>query len=319
MKLTPTLKKLVIKLAIFIIVLTLFRFFVNSFFKNFSIYKLTIIPNLFRPIYSGMIARVGIIIVIAFTLINKEKLLNLEIKKTRLKEILFFSTLTLLIVISYYLLRFFIRSNLQFATRYILFFIPLLYLFILAFGFSLFTAVFGIRFIRDMYKNFRKQFKYFAITSVVVYLLLVWVQSLWMYFSKGVANVLYFVFSLFYENVELIYRPTGPILSVEGFRAIIGAPCSGVDSLLMFAGLFTLIFLLDRKRLNIKLMLILFPIGLLGTYAFNILRIFTLYLTGVYISPEFAVGLFHQNIGWVLFIGYFFLFWWIASKFVYRK
>jgi hypothetical protein len=87
----------------------------------------------------------------------------------------------------------------------------------------------------------------------------------------------------------------------------------------MFAGLYLFIFLLDFKKMDKKAALIIFPIGLIGTYAFNILRIFLLYLTGVYISPEFAVGLFHQNIGWVLFIVYFFVFWWIASKFVYKS
>jgi exosortase/archaeosortase family protein len=312
------LKKLILKLAIFILVLTLFRFFINSFFANFNIYKSLFIPYTLRPLLSGMITRVGIIIVMAFILVNREKLLKLDIHKTKIKATLFFSVLTFFILVSYYIFRFFVNANLEFAMQYKWFFIILNYVFVFPFGLSLFTAVFGLQFIKDIYKNFKKQFKYFAIAAVVVYLLLVWVQSLWIYFSKGVGIVLYFIFSIFYKNVGLIYNTTGPLLSVEGFSATIGSPCSGVDSLLMFSGLFILIFLLDYKRLNKKMMLIFFPIGLLGTYAFNILRIFLLYLTGVYISPEFAVGLFHQNIGWILFIAYFFVFWWITSKYVYK-
>jgi exosortase/archaeosortase family protein len=51
----------------------------------------------------------------------------------------------------------------------------------------------------------------------------------------------------------------------------------------------------------------------------NILRIFLLFLIGAHYSPKLAVGLFHTNLGWILFIVYFGIFWIIAQRFIYKK
>ena len=51
----------------------------------------------------------------------------------------------------------------------------------------------------------------------------------------------------------------------------------------------------------------------------NVLRLLLLILVGVHISPELAVGIFHTNAAWVLFIVYFFFYYLIAQKYMYKK
>jgi exosortase/archaeosortase family protein len=76
---------------------------------------------------------------------------------------------------------------------------------------------------------------------------------------------------------------------------------------------------LDFKRLRKTWAIFLFFVGAVGMFLTNLLRIFLLFIVGVYISPSFAVGMFHTNVGWILFIIYFFIYWWIVSKVIYKK
>jgi exosortase/archaeosortase family protein len=316
---TRNLRILGIRIIVLVCILTLFSFFINSFFGNTEFYRGLVIPKSFKPVYSGSIAKVCLIILVAFILINRKSLSGITVPRAKFKEVFYFSLLTSAILVVYYLLRYFMNHNLEIALEAFWFFVVLLYALILLFGMSLFVTVLGLGFTKKLYINYSRQVIYYVLCGVLLYFALVYTQLLWPYFSYGVGAVLFTVFSLFFSNVSIIQKSTGPVLTVENFSAGIGAPCSGIDSLLMFSALFIFIFILDYPRINRRRMLLLFPIGLAGTYLFNILRIFLLYLTGVFVSPRFAVGMFHQNIGWVLFIVYFFIFWWIASKFVYRK
>jgi exosortase/archaeosortase family protein len=142
------------------------------------------------------------------------------------------------------------------------------------------------------------------------------------FFSNIVSVCLKFALQIFYPNTFLLpnlLKDQGPILSAGGFTAQIGAPCSGIDSFLMFTALYIVIFALDRNKLKTGIYWLLFPIGLIGIFLFNILRLFLLYLVGIHISAKFAEGLFHQNIGWIIFIAYFILFWAISNRFIYKK
>jgi len=42
-------------------------------------------------------------------------------------------------------------------------------------------------------------------------------------------------------------------------------------------------------------------------------------LVGIHISPEIAVGFFHTNAGWVLFILYFLAYYWLIKRWIYKK
>ena len=42
-------------------------------------------------------------------------------------------------------------------------------------------------------------------------------------------------------------------------------------------------------------------------------------LVGIYIDPQFAVDTFHTNIGWMLFLVFFIIYWHFGSQWVYKK
>ncbi len=313
------LARIILRLAVFIVLLTSIRFFLNTFFASSELYELLVIPGVFKPLSTGNLALAGLVAGIGFLLVNKERVKKLEVHGSFFYEKVVFGVAALLSVAVYYFLRFLVNENLVFSERFIWLVVPLLYLFIFLFPLFLLLSVFGSRFFRDAFALFRSQVFFVVVAWIIVYVVLVVVRSLWIYFSGGVARVLEFVFSLFFEDVLLIHRPGGPFLRVEGFGAFIGAPCSGVDSFFLFVGLMLFIFLLDYNKINKKSMLLLLVPGIIGMYFVNVFRVFLLYLVGIYVSPEFAVGLFHQNIGWLLFIAYFAVFWFVCSGFVYRK
>jgi exosortase/archaeosortase family protein len=101
-------------------------------------------------------------------------------------------------------------------------------------------------------------------------------------------------------------------LGARGFSVIVGSPCSGITSLSMFAGIFLLLAVLDRKRLRPGMAAALFLLGLAGAFAVNIMRIAILVAIGAIGHPELALDLFHTNAGWVFFVAYTLGFLWLA-------
>jgi exosortase/archaeosortase family protein len=87
----------------------------------------------------------------------------------------------------------------------------------------------------------------------------------------------------------------------------------------MFTGLFLLILAVEWHNVDKKRMLAIFLPGLFGMFVVNVIRIFLLMLMGIWISPDFAVGLFHSNAGWLLFVAYFVLFWMLALPSVRKR
>lgn len=134
-------------------------------------------------------------------------------------------------------------------------------------------------------------------------------QNEWIIFAKitsiGTAGIL----SLFMEGVtysfESIYRP---IVMTPTFSGIIARSCSGIIGLSLFALLFGLILVMDWRHINKAKAVASFIIGLAGIVLINIIRITSLFLVGIYVDREFALGLFHTNIGLVLFLVYFLIF-----------
>jgi len=110
-----------------------------------------------------------------------------------------------------------------------------------------------------------------------------------------------------------------PTFELEGFKVIIGSPCSGIESLVLFTGFFIFVGLLDWSKLNHLRFFALFPLGIAGMFSMSILRIFLLMVVGAFYSPKLALSLFHTNIGWILFVGYFFVFMLFAYPFMKIK
>ena len=124
--------------------------------------------------------------------------------------------------------------------------------------------------------------------------------------AKFVAKIVYFLLHLFLEGTTYsLNQYSTPVLTVPGFTAIIGPPCSGLSGVILFLILFTVFIAIEHKRLDQKKVLIVYPLGALGIYLANILRIFAIFVAGHYVSAEFAMGIFHKNVGWMLFTTYF--------------
>ena len=320
----------VIKLVILLVIGLGTSLLISLFFRNTAIFANYLnIPAVFTvesPNIRNIFINACLFGIVAFIIFGYKKLLKIKNFKFRPVQ-LWFALVALIFLVGTYVLKYLINTNLSFFMQnpqlwgYIkLAFIPL-------FAISLYLAIFGIPFTKYFFKKYKKELIFFIIASVSFFFLMLLVQNLWSYFSSFISNILYHVFSLFFKNVT--YQPFvssftmseggGPMLGINGFKAIVGKPCSGIDSFLLFTSLYALIFILDYKRLKKGLAITLFFVGALGMFIVNIIRILLLFIVGAFIDAKFAVGMFHSNIGWILFIIYFFVFWWIASRHVYSK
>lgn len=181
------------------------------------------------------------------------------------------------------------------------------------------VAVFDSDYLNNFFKDFKREIIIFIIIAIALYNLLITFQKQWLVFSTGITRILAWMLSLFYSTVSTSMNSSGgPILRAEGFGVSIGPPCSGIDSMLLFITFFAALFALDRKIVKKGLYAFFFIFGLAGVYLINVLRLFLLMLAGIYISPEFAVGLFHTNAGWILFVLYFLVYYWFIRKFIYK-
>ncbi|MEM2956610.1 MAG: archaeosortase/exosortase family protein [Candidatus Pacearchaeota archaeon] len=82
---------------------------------------------------------------------------------------------------------------------------------------------------------------------------------------------------------------------------------------------FIIISAFEWKKINKAKMFLIFPFGLIGMFLTNVLRITSIIIVGRYISQEFAVTTFHSNIGWILFIVYFMIFWYLSYNWLMKK
>jgi len=257
---------------------------------------------------------------ILFGLYYSDRISKLDHPKVKwVKSVLFFIGAEVTIAV-YYLIRasanyFNITSGLA------LFLIQVAILVSLGLAALLFlVAVFDSDYLNNFFKNFKKEIIIFIIIAIVLYNLLITFQKQWLIFSSGITKILSWMLSLFYSTVSTTMNASGgPILRAEGFGVSIGPPCSGIDSMLLFFAFFAALFALDRKIIKKGLYALFFIIGFAGVYIINVLRLFLLMLAGIYISPDFAVGLFHTNAGWILFVLYFLLYYWFIRKFIYKK
>ena len=168
--------------------------------------------------------------------------------------------------------------------------------------------------------NFVKEFKF----SMIISLLLSWgflnfyttFQKIWPYLSWFVAKASYFLLKPIYGDVILKYESTMfgnvyhniPTVGTSEYAAAIFRPCSGIEGISLFLLFFTIIAIIDWKKIDWKRLIVLYPVGIAFMFAINILRITFLVIAGNQISPEFALGAFHSNFGWILFAIFFFIF-----------
>lgn len=310
------LKQFLTKIAILVAVIyftrVIFQFPIEYF--SLKLFQQTDASRVFSKI-DGL--KIATLVALFFGLYFKDRISKIKHPKFNFKKGLTNLLIAEILVAAYYGLRYLtnifnINSGFSLQILQILVLIDLL---LSAWFFSL--SIFSYDYIKEFYSNFRTELAYTAGISVMLYNILIFFQNQWELFSGVVAWILYWTLSLFYPIVYHIGDT--PILSIGDFAVSIGAPCSGIDSMLLFVAFFAALFALDYKRIRKGRYILFFILGFIGVYIVNILRLFLLMLAGIHISPRFAVGMFHTNAGWVLFLLYFLGYFWLIRKFIYLK
>ncbi|VVB81790.1 Transmembrane exosortase (Exosortase_EpsH) [uncultured archaeon] len=128
--------------------------------------------------------------------------------------------------------------------------------------------------------------------------------------TRALAKPLTMLLSL--TNNVTITINNAPSVTADSFSAVIGPPCTGITSLILFTGLFIFVLALDWKKINKKTMLWVYLLGAVGMFIVAFLRLYLLFYIGANWSPEFAMKGFHTNAGWILFVMYFLVYFWIT-------
>ena len=319
-------KQFVIRTGIFFSILlalqlSIFLYFSHTqFFQNY----LGIPQDFYFDVLTGLnkqnLLNSAIFVVVAFLLWKRKEILDFNLYKQNYNETSVFGGLAFLTFFAHYIFKYWINTNLDYALdfatllAFIKIFLNILFVVLLAF------AAYNRKFVFGFVKRFYKDLGFFSIILILYYNLIWWFQNSWFYFSVIVGKTIYFIFSKIFDDVFFrAATDSGPILGVDGFFVAISKVCSGIDSLLFFTSLFIILVVTNWNELDKKRMALLFIPGLIGTFMLNIIRIFLLILIAVKISPEFAVDVFHTNAGWILFLGYFIVFWHFGSKWVIKK
>ena len=91
----------------------------------------------------------------------------------------------------------------------------------------------------------------------------------------------------------------------------VGVVCAGLYAAALFLGVFAL-FAWEQRTRGWRLAAYL-ALGLLGLHVANVLRLILLALVGVHWGGK-ALQDFHQHAGWVLFLAWAVLFWWLVLR-----
>lgn len=174
----------------------------------------------------------------------------------------------------------------------------------------IFGSFLGYDFIK---KNYGSLILSYTLSLVTFFLASVG-SLIWFYMANNIAFVAENLLKLVgFENV--VNQPgLAPIVGTEEFFVRITALCSGTDSLILFAVMYFIFFAFDYDIMNKKKALWYFIIGIIGILIINTIRITALIYIGTH-DPEFALGAFHTNAGWFLFLIYFLIYW----NLVYRR
>ena len=158
------------------------------------------------------------------------------------------------------------------------------------------VAVFGLTFYREkvLALLFFIMLMYFFFVLTEIF------RQLWHFLAFTTARGSAWILHLFWDTAQFSINRADPTLAVEGFQVIIGTACSGIESLSFFMGLFIMLMVYEGDTFHKGRAAVVFVFGLAGTYVLNIVRISLIMIVGIF-YPDFSVGLFHSQAGWVLF------------------
>lgn len=99
----------------------------------------------------------------------------------------------------------------------------------------------------------------------------------------------------------VIDNPATKEIGTLEFWVAVGPQCSGVEGFALITVFWALYLALFRQSLAFPQVFLLWPIGILISWCFNVLRISALLVLGIEVSPELAIGGFHSHAGWLSF------------------
>jgi len=96
--------------------------------------------------------------------------------------------------------------------------------------------------------------------------------------------------------------PSVHIIGADDFLVQVADSCSGIEGFVLITVFLALFAALFRDDLRLKrFWLVIWPLALVASWMFNVLRITALLLIGAHLSPELAVNGFHSFAGWLMF------------------
>jgi exosortase E/protease (VPEID-CTERM system) len=101
---------------------------------------------------------------------------------------------------------------------------------------------------------------------------------------------------------DIVYQTAQNVLGTPTFRVAIAPTCAGYEGIGLITLLLILYLYLFRDNLRFPQAFLLLPIGALGIWMANVVRLTTLIAIGTSVSRAVAVGGFHSQAGWIAFL-----------------
>ena len=273
------------------------------------------VPGEFKPFSFLQVGEALLFTFMLFVIYNRKRLLNIDDYRLKKRDLVFLPLAFLMLAGNYI-----VRMNYHLFEGHVYAFIALISLMLFLMSIFLALAVFGWKMTRNLYREYKSQLKWLLMFFLAYYFLFSFVQGMWPFFSAIVAKLVSSCLSMIYPDMSYSINEEGiPTIIIGTFGAKIGAPCSGIESMLLFTSLFLIIVTVDFRKIDLKRALIVFFPALAGVFLLNVIRICALFMVGIHISREFAVGMFHANAGYILFCAYFFIFLWYVYPWIAHK
>lgn len=290
-------------------VFVLIIFFENHFFPSEKILvKLNVLGR------TSVVA--ALLCVLIFLALEKKNLLSLKKIKINWPVFALFLVLHSIFYSSFFFFKKYVILNPNLVEDYFSLLVVLRYLLPVLMVLTLGFALYGF----DLVKKFYRGFIIAGILGMGIYQFSMLFKKTWPIFAKLTTKSVAFLLDLSFDRVNVDFsKASGPRLQVMDFSVYITHLCSGTEGLSLFLFLYLFIIILERKNIRPIRALVFGLFGLFGMVFLNILRIYTLMLVGVFYSKDFAIHTFHTNIGWILFVLYFLVFWVLAQPLVMKK
>jgi len=122
------------------------------------------------------------------------------------------------------------------------------------------------------------------------------------------------------SSVPVFRDPEKLYLGIGDFVVEVSAVCSGIQGMGLIAALTGAYLIRYRRDLRFPRALIVVPLGILGAYVSNVLRVAGLVWIGAHLSPSVALGGFHSKAGWLLTcLLAWGLLWWVGRARYFRQ